>query len=242
METGLAIKVWKMDYSFLIKNYLNPEMWEKEWTLFEYKNFKVTMHIWSIQTRNQQILLDIRVHYGDNEGRWDYKEQTINFSMKIEDITFLKRQINTAIFNCMVNVERECFITKTNQYRELVDIRIEERRKLGKIAKNFLTENGVTNENLVDAYIDAYIDEYAKVPDMLSNYVDSKVYTELTDLYLVWLGTLEDDPKKTIRAEEIKKKIGESTYDEVMEEIQEFKNQFGTEEYEAEMISNLEEV
>ena len=94
MENGLVLKIWKMNWEFLIKNYLNPEMWQKEWTLFEYKNFKVTMHIWSIQTRLEQILLDVRVHYVDENGYSDYKERTISFSLKIEDVTFLKRQIN----------------------------------------------------------------------------------------------------------------------------------------------------
>lgn len=242
MENGLAIKVYKMDYSFLIKNYLNPEMWQKEWTLFEYKNFKVNMHIWLIQTRNQQIMLDIRLHYCDEDGNWDYKEQTITFSMKIEDITFLKRQINSAIFNCMVSVEKYCFITKTEQYQELLEMRREEKHKLYDIARDFLEEHGVTNDNLVEAYTDAYIDEYSKVPDMMSDYMDGKIYTELTDLYLVWLETLEDDPKKDIRANEIKQRLGEKQYEQVLEEIQEFKDQFGTEEYEMEMKSNLEEV
>ena len=37
------IKVFDVDYSFIIKNYLDPKMWQKEWTLFlleEYEEFK----------------------------------------------------------------------------------------------------------------------------------------------------------------------------------------------------------
>lgn len=241
METGLAIKVWKMDYSFLIKNYLNPEMWEKTWTLFEYKNFKVTLNIWSIQTRNQQIMLDIRTHYSNESGHWEYKERSITFSMKIEDITFLKRQINTAIYDTFVMVEKE-YIYQTERYKELKQIQYDERDKLEDIARTFLDDNNVTNGTIREAYMDAYIEEYAKVPELISNYVDSQVYMLLTDLYLVWLETLEDDPKKKIRTEEIKEKLGDDSFQEVLDEIEEFKNKFGTEEYEAEMISNLEEV
>lgn len=242
MSNQLSIKVWKMDYSFLIKNYLNPEMWEKEWTLFEYKNFKVTMNIWSIQTRMHQIMLDIKLHYIDEDGRWDYKEKTISFSMKIEDITFLKRQINSAIFDAMVTMEKDCIITKTKEYKNLMSMKYEEERKLKKIAIEFLEENGVTNENLIEAYTEAYVDEYSKVPEMIRNYTDGKIYTELTDLYLVWLDTLEDDPKKKIRTEEIRKRLGDKSFEETMKSIEEFKAKFGTEEYELEMKDKLEEI
>lgn len=236
------IKIYRMDYSFLIKNYLNPEMWEKEWTLFEYKNFKVTMNIWSIQTRMHQIMLDIKLHYINEDGLWDYKERTISFSMKIEDITFLKRQINSAIFDTMVMLEKDCVITKTEDYKDLANMKYEEECKLKGIASKFLEESGVTNENLIDAYTEAYIDEYSKVPGMIRDYLEGKIYTELTDLYLVWLDTLEDDPKKKIRTEEIRKRLGDKSFEETMKSIEEFKAKFGTEEYELEMKDKLEEI
>ena len=34
MKNELALKVYDIDYSFIIKNYLSPELWEKTWTLF----------------------------------------------------------------------------------------------------------------------------------------------------------------------------------------------------------------
>ena len=37
----LAIKVYDIDYSFLLKNYLNPEYWNKSWHLFVYKDLKL---------------------------------------------------------------------------------------------------------------------------------------------------------------------------------------------------------
>lgn len=51
-----AIKVWKMDYSFIIKNYLNPALWQKTWTLFEYKDFVITIKLTKIETENMRIV------------------------------------------------------------------------------------------------------------------------------------------------------------------------------------------
>lgn len=242
METGLTLKVYKMDYEFLIKNYLDRSMWDREWTLFEYKNYKVTMNIWSIMTRTEQISLDIRLHYVNENGYSDYKERTVSFSLKIEDITFLKRQINSAIFDLMVLVERDTAIEKTPEYYDLQDMRYEEKRKLEELATEFLNNANVTNSNLQDAYIEAYVEEYAKVPAMIRDYIENRVYQELPDLYLTWLSCLEDDPKKEIRTKEIQKALDDAKYQQIMEEVEEYKKYMQTEDYEEEMKSNLEEV
>ena len=42
MDKGLIIKAYDIDYSFIIKNYLDPKLWEKEWTLSMYKELVVT--------------------------------------------------------------------------------------------------------------------------------------------------------------------------------------------------------
>ena len=242
METGLILKIYKMNYEFLVKNYLNPEMWQKEWVLFEYKEYKVTMNIWSIQTRDEQILLDIRLHYVDDYGRKNYKERTINFSLKIEDIGFLKRKINSAIFDLITTIEKEIVIQHTDYYLNLLEMKKEENNRLTDIANEFLDGVNVTNENLREAYIDAYVDEYAKVPDIISDYVNSRIYKEMPDLYLTWLSCIEDDTKKESRIETVKKAIDDNKYQEIMKDIEEYKKYMQTEEYTEEMQSNLEEV
>lgn len=242
METGLTLKVYKMNWEFLIKNYLDRKMWQREWTLFEYKQYKVTMNIWSIMTRTEQISLDIRLHYvGDNDYK-DYKERTINFSLKIEDITFLKRQINSAIFDLIVTVERETAIIKTDYCDELYNMKCDEKRTLRKLAEEFLNNANVTNDNLREAYVEAFIDEYAKVPQMIVDYIQSRTYKELPDLYLTWLSCLEDDPKKEIRTKEIQKVLNDDEFEKVMQEVEEYKQYMQTEDYEEEMKSNLEEI
>lgn len=237
-----TIKIYKMNYEFLIKNYLDRKMWDKEWTLFEYRQYKVTMNIWSIMTRTEQISLDIRLHYVDEKGYTDYKERTVSFSLKIEDVTFLKRQINSAIFDLMMTVERETAIEKTDKYRELKEMQHEEKRTLVRLAEEFLDNARVTNDNLRDAYIEAFVSEYDKVPSMISDYVQSRIYCELPDLYLTWLSCLEDDPKREFRTKEIQCALGSDRYDNIIKEVDEYKLYMQTEDYEEEMKSNLEEV
>lgn len=242
MEKGITIKKWEMDYSFLIKNYLNPEMWEKTWTLFQYKNFVITLNIYCIYTAQESISFDVRCHYVTEYGVKDYIEETISISLKIEDVTFMKRQINTAILNCITKLEIQRYICKTEEYENLQTKREDERETLEGIAEEFLDKCNITNDTLREAYTDAYVDEYAKFPAMINDYVSSRMYRELTDFYLIWLDTLEDDPKKEIRTREIKERLGDEAYDEIMQEIKEYEEYMETKDFKEEMENNLEEI
>ena len=239
-----VLKVFEMDYSFLMKNYLNPELWHKTWTLFEYKTFKVTLNIYSINTKNEKITFEIRTHYINPECETGdcTTEYDIVCSLKIEDLDFLKRQINTAIYNTMVEMEKRYFIQETKEYNDMVEQYGQEKYLLRKYANEFLDEVGVTNENLRTAYTDAYVEEYAKMPEMVSDYVQSQVYLHIPDLILTFLSTLENDPKKEIRTKEIQEKLGDTKYKEILKEIQDYVVYMGTEEYEDEMKSNLEDL
>ena len=240
MENAITIKNWKMDYSFLIKNYLNPEMWEKTWTLFQYKNYVITLNIYCIYTQRKEIMFDIKIHYPMN-GIMTYTERSINFSLKIEDITFLKRQINSAILNNIVTIEKY-LIRESDEYAELQNLSNNEYNRLRDIADKFLDDNNIINDNIREAYIDAYTEEYAQMPNMMEDYVESKIYLVLTDFYLIWLNTLEDDPKKEIRIEEIHDKLGDDEFERVMNEINEYMEYMETSKFEEDMKNNLEDI
>lgn len=240
-----AIKIFKIDYSFLMKNYLNPELWKKEWTLFQYKNFRVTLQIYSIKTQDEKICFDISVykHDDDSDGYDNKYHSLIECSLKIEDLTFLKRQINSCIFNNIIGMEKVYYIRHTDKYLEMEEMKGEERYRLRCYATEFLNEVGITSENCREAYIDAYIDENEKMYGLMDDYESEQVYRLITDFYLTFLSTLEDDPKKEIRTKEIQEKLGDDTYQEVLDEIKTFTIEFEDEEnFEKEMKAKLEEV
>lgn len=235
------IKVFDVDYSFIIKNYLNPELWNKTWTLFQYKDMKVTLNIYSIYTRQNKIMFEVRTHWPDN-GEWHCSGYDITCSLKIEDITFFKRQINTAIFNSFVDIEKKRYILRTNEYTEMVQIKRQEHNTLEEIASNFLDKNEITNENIRDAYINAYVNEYETMSDKIDDYVSSRIYMEIPDMYLTFLSCLTNDPKTEIRTKEIQEKLTEQEFKKIMDEIEEFKEYMETDEYKDEMAEQLEEV
>ncbi len=245
METLPTVKIFKMDYDFLMKNYLNPELWKKEWTLFQYKTFTVTLQIHSIQTKDEKICFDVSIYNHDieREGTDNKYHSLVECSLKIEDLTFLKRQINSCIFNNIVGMEKVYFIREDDEYKQMTELKYQERHRLRTYAYDFLNEVGVTNEACREAYTDAYVDQNEKMYTLIDNWESEQVYRHITDFYLTFLSTLEDDPKKEIRTKEIKNKLGNTEYQEVCDKIKDFVILMEDEEnFEKEMKSKLEEV
>lgn len=242
MENQLAIKVFKMNYDFLVKNYLNPELWQKEWTLFEFKFYKITMNIYSINTKNEKILLELHIQYKDPDAWCGYStEKIVDYSLKINDIEFLKRKINTAIWEGIQNLELSYLIEAEDEYQNLVYLRQSERERLSEIARDFLEENGIENENIIEAYTEAYVDEYEKTWDLMQDYKANRKFHVSTDLYLTWLNSLEDSKDKESRLTWVKDVLTSSELEKVQKEISEFEEFIETSEWEEEARENLPE-
>ena len=79
--------------------------------------------------------------------------------------------------------------------------------------------------------------------DLMSDWEDEQVYRHLTGMYLTFLDTLEDDPKKEIRTNEIKRKLSNEELQDIQDEIKDFVIFMEDEEnFEKELKSKLEEV
>lgn len=237
MENKMILKVFDVDYSFIIKNYLNPELWEKEWTLFVYKKFVVTLRLKYIYVYCNKIEFEIKVT--DNSSTSWNRSQTrdVTYSLKTNNITILKKAINSAIIKAFKDIEDNLYIEKTDEYYKLVDMKYKERVKLKKIAKEFLDKNNITNENIRDSYIEAYVDNTEKVWSLINDYECQNHLRMIPDLYLTFaIATdnkeLEDDVLKA----------NEDTKEELLKKIEELEEYMQTEEYEEEAKDNLEEV
>ena len=230
-----------MDWDFLIQNYLDQKLWSKSWTLFEYKGFKVSISLYNIFTKNEKIYFEVTLTHKDPDS--DYivtKTKQIDYSLKIDDVKFLKKKINSAIWDLFLLGECDWYIHDEERYLELVELKEEERKRLADIAKEFLDDNDVTNENIREAYIEAYVNEYERTWNMMREYEAHRMYNALPDLFLVWLDSLEEDDK--IKREVLRRRVGSDTIDRVTKEIEEYQKYIETKEWEEEMKSNLEGV
>ena len=232
-----AIKVWKMDYSFIIKNYLNPALWQKTWTLFEYKDFVITIKLTKIETENMRIVFRLNLRDNSRPNTWGDQED-VSYSLKGSSIEFLIKSINGAIFRMISYHERNHVLEDLPVYidaKQQGDIEIE---KLTVLASEFLDDEGVTNEEIREAYIDKYVDDNKQNDEYIQRLRSAYEYHLLTDFYLVFAESIGDDA----RYQTVMDKLEENEIENVLKEINQYKTYIETDDYQEEMKGLLEEI
>lgn len=242
-----AIKVYDIDYSFIIKNYLNPEMWQKTWTLFQYKTFVVTLQIDYINCAEEKICFKVTLKDNSTENLYNYEwgKNTDKkaycmayYSLKINDINFLKREINSRVFDCIILLEKYNILAS----EECAGLEYEysnETKLLTQIAERFLDDNRVSNEDIRDAYINAYVNNNSKLDIYKSRLIETLQYQTFPDLYLVYANATGDE-KVIKKWEEILNE--NNNLGELKDEIKEYLEYMNTEEFEEDNASCLEEI
>ena len=237
MENKMILKVFDIDYSFIIKNYLDPKLWQKEWTLFIYKKFVVTLRLKYIYVYKHKICFEIKLT-NNNKNNWNREyTETVEYSLNIENINILKKNINKRILYVIEIMEKCDYIEQTEEFKKLISMQNEEREKLTKIAEEFLDDNDIENEDIREAYIEAYVSNTEKVWDLKQDYKNENRYKMLPDLYLTFARATNN--------KELEKEILETNFEkkeELLKEIEELEEYMKTEEYENNMRGKLEEL
>ena len=248
MENKLpAIKVYDIDYSFIIKNYLNPEMWQKTWTLFQYKTFVVTLQLTYINCQDEKITLRVKIKDNSSEHKYAFDwgrnvdkdaNDDVYYSLKINNLNFLKNSVENSVFNAIEKLERYNILA-SKDYLDLKEMYSNEKDSLKKIAEDFLDANDVSNEDSREAYIDTYVSNNTQLDAYLTRMIDRKQHLVFPDLYLVFANATRND--KTIKKWE--KILAENNnIEELKTEILEYLEYMQSEDFENDMNSNLEEI
>lgn len=224
------IKVYKIDYDFIISNYLDKSLWKKKWNLFVYKDHVFTLNLYSIDTRNDKITFEIQYN------KRIYSSELVSYDIQNTSIKILKQQINGAIFRLMER-EDESRARNSQGYQTIVSAYRDEEEKLREIAECFLDDNNISIDEVREAYIDRYVTNNCKMCTMLTNYLEGTKYTFLTELLLVFTKITED----TKRYENVCNAVGNRSSVALIESaVEQFISEMETEEYEEEMTNALE--
>lgn len=214
MKNELALKVYDVDYSFIIKNYLQPDLWDKTWTLFVYKNVRVTLELYQIDVRKPiKIVFKMRIQ---DENWNDYN--FVTHDTENSNINVLKRQINGEIRD-LINAMERFYISKEDGYKEIENLIYNEREQLEDIAKEYLDENNITLDDVRDAYIDRYVSDNQKAYTYRDNYYMGRKYKCLSDLWLVFYKAIGNND----RYDEVVNSLRyDEDFEEKMQEVKEY--------------------
>lgn len=200
-------KVYKVDYEFLIKNYLDPSLWKKTWTIYVYKDNIFTISLNSIYCGSRDI--NFKISYNKLQP---WESELVMYPLDGQmSIDILMKKINGTIWNLMCKHERDLII-QSDGYKKILSQKRDEEDRLREIAEEFLDNNNVSNDNIRKAYIDRYVDDNSKIDAMLLNYRDGCQYTFLTEDMLVFTKATDD---KT-RFDTVVQANSSNTIDEIM--------------------------
>lgn len=237
MNNEVIIKTYDIDYSFIIKNYLDKSLWHIEWNLLTYKNFVFTICLNSIDVYDETICFKINCKYvKDDEHRSTYTN--IWYNLGNGTINVLKRQINGAIEHLIGEVE-ERFIYSTDEYFRAGQLEDLEREKLEDYANEFLDSEGVSNSEIRDAYIDYYISKNSNF-NYKQRVINEYRYLLLFDLYLTFYKIKNDESNIKKVETKYKRKYDERSLEKIKKEIEDNLEYIETEEYETDMKNCLE--
>lgn len=236
MKNELAIKVYEIDYSFIIKNYLDPQMWSKEWLLFEYKDMSFRIYLNGIDTRNKQIKFCVRSTY-TRDGYIDHDSESFEYSLGNSNVESLKRQIRGCIERLIETMEYYC-ITNTKEYEKARKLEEKHRVNLREKAEDFLDEQGIYLPEIRDAYIDYYVNK------MEYNYTQNvkQMYNHdlLFEVYMIYYkATNQMDKFDNLKERYSKKHLD---YIDVMNDIENQMQYLESEDYNEELDDGLEDI
>ena len=223
------LKVYKIDYDFIVKNYLDVSLWDKSWNLLIYKEHQFQLKLNKIYTQTKRIEFQI-----SRNGY--YHTEEITYDMKNTSIDILKQQINGALFRVIEHYE--CYLLQqTEEYAAILEACDQERDKLRDIAADFLDNEGVTNVDIREAYIDKFVDTNEQLYSKTNEYLQNAKYTLLPDLFITFCKIINDRE----RLHKVMANIGDRlTIKELMASVNAFLENMETDEYREEMENELE--
>ena len=231
------IKIYEIDYQFIIDNYTNPKLWDKVWNLFVFKNYIYTITLSSIDVKKYEISFEIRLE--SDLDVWDRsKTAFIKYNLKNSTIEILKKQINGTLFTLAEWLEK-VVIENSSEYRQMEDSKYSERNLLEEIAKDFLDENNVTNSEIRDVYIDYYVDKNETIYERLNDLEDEMRYNYLTDLFLIIAECSNDETRKN---KVLENQNNEEKIQQILGEVDEYMKYIETEDWTSEMREKLEAI
>jgi hypothetical protein len=226
------IKVYKIDYDFIISNYLDKSLWKKKWNLFVYKDHVFTLNLYKIETETDRIVFKISY----NKLNWD--NEYVTYDIQNTSILILKKQINGAIFRLMET--KDGYDARNSAgYCAIIDAKGEERERLRDIAEQYLDSNGIELEDVREAYIDRFVSRNTKTDSMAHNYLQGCMYTFLAEIMLVFTKITEDNARYNVVANAVGNKGNLALIESAVEQ---FVKELETDEYEEEMTDALESI
>lgn len=179
MKNELAIKVYDVDYSFIIKNYLDKELWHKSWTVFQWRNIVAKINLHRIDVYDDSVFINVQVK--DSDSGFSCSMLTYYYVEKC-DISFLKKKINSVIMDCLESIEKQ-IIKDREEYSIFKDIEYKESENIKTIVEEYFKSKDIKSKVVIESTESNCIEEISMHGDYSSEYEDGMRYKILPELF-----------------------------------------------------------
>ena len=69
MNNAVSTHLFKIDYEYIRKNYLNKELWGKTWTIYKFSKIEVELSLVKINVKYSRAELSLKVFYKGDKRR-----------------------------------------------------------------------------------------------------------------------------------------------------------------------------
>lgn len=211
MENSVSTNVVKLDLKTILRNYKKPEFWQKHWVIIDTDFIKMEWYLSSINCAQNKIHSTVKVTHKNFKlknkelnNKWYYLEDHDLPVIPIGNKDYKQANFEKALYSTVMllieEIERH-MIYYYAEYEAAERAQEEYKEKLRNIANEFLDKEGVTNEDIRDAYIDRYVyDNYDDSPiaSMRATICDNYKYKVITEAYVyasAWFNNKDDYEK-----------------------------------------------
>lgn len=167
---GIQTELQHLKLDEILANYRNPKFWKKKWCVFKTKDFDCIWKMRYINIESNTIESCVVLHYKGEKKVKRYFWEKDSFTSNCDSVPIDNPEYNQLIFNKnilgkvidTIDYLENAIILNSYEYKEAEKLERDEREKLEEIANDFLDSEGVSNEEIREAYIDRYVSKASK--------------------------------------------------------------------------------
>lgn len=154
----------KINYEFLMKHYLDPKYWRKEWIIYDYGSLKVTLKLKQIDIQSDRIVLMLMVEYKGDKKKNYPRETSISYvfipiNHPEYNETLFMQKIYSEVATTLTIIERY-IVWGFPEYKQEEKRVFEKTKLLKERARAYAKEHNIKDEYIIDSIIEAFKDEY----------------------------------------------------------------------------------
>lgn len=211
----LEIKTYKVDYDFLINNYLDPVVWDLTYTIFNYRAISVDIALDSINTKEKELVFRLKSSfskkYSNGKSYNETRSTTVAYKLENEDYTIkmFQNRVNSALSSVVKSSVYDIAFGETyTAYVQQID---DERKTLRQLFDNVYLPQ---IPNVLKKYVDDMRSEFISDNEKIYTIFSTK-HDELNDKmwfgeYNVMLQLMFDELKSTVNDGEITYRVNNS--------------------------------